>query len=175
MPMAAENLAQPRWHVLWTHSHCEQLVHDQLLARGYQAFLPRLSVWSRRRGLRCLSRVPMFPGYLFLNHAMSKRAYIEVRGVRGLVRILGEGWDRLAAVPDPEVSAIRALSDSSLPAQPHPFTREGQRVRIVSGPLRDVEGTLVSSRPDKGLLVLSVSLLRRSVSVHIDSTDVVPA
>src|SRR5262245_12597683 len=66
------------WYVLWTRSNCEQHVHDQLMAKGFDLFLPRVEVWSRRGGLRQLTRLPMFPGYLFLRRAMDKRSYIEV-------------------------------------------------------------------------------------------------
>jgi hypothetical protein len=38
-----------------------------------------------------------------------------------------------------------------------------------------VEGILVESRPERGLLVLSVHLLQRSVAVTVDGTEVVPA
>jgi transcription antitermination factor NusG len=58
---------------------------------------------------------------------------------------------------------------------PYPYLREGQRVRIVDGPLTGVEGLLVESRPSKGLLVLSVHLLQRSVAMSVDATTVVPA
>ena len=88
-----------QWHVLWTHSHCEQLVYDQLAAKGLDLFLPKVSIWARLFGTRRLAPAPMFPGYLFLHQAMDKASYLEVRKVRGLVRVLGEGWDRLAVVP----------------------------------------------------------------------------
>jgi transcription antitermination factor NusG len=48
-------------------------------------------------------------------------------------------------------------------------------VRIISGPLADVEGILVRVRPEKGLLVLSVHMLQRSVAVEVDGAQVVPA
>ncbi|MGH9749911.1 MAG: transcription termination/antitermination protein NusG [Candidatus Polarisedimenticolia bacterium] len=163
------------WRVLWTRSHCEQLVHDQLVSRGFRPFLPRMSVWARRGRLPYLSRVPVFPGYLFLDHPLDKRAYVEVRRARGLVGILGQGWDRPATVPDPEIEAIRALSDAAVPAFSHPFLKEGTRVRVVQGPLAGVEGILARGRPERGLVVLSVNLLRRSVAVEIDCTAVVPA
>ena len=166
--------AAAKWHVLWTRSHCEQLVHEQLSAQGFEVFLPRINVWSRRGGLRTLTRVPMFPGYLFLNHPMDKGAYLRVRRARGLVDILGERWDRLAAVPDREIEALRTLSESNQQAHPHPYLKEGQRVRIVRGPLVEVEGILVRSDPGRGLLVLSVDLLQRSVAVQIDTTSVAP-
>ena len=161
----------PRWRVLWTHSNCEQLVYDQLAPKGFDLFLPTVEAWSRRGGVRRLARIPMFGGYLFLRHAMDKASYLEVYKARGLVRILGERWDRLDAVPDAEIEAIQRLVHSGCPILPYPYLREGQRVRITRGPLADVEGIVVRVSPKKGLLVVSVNLLRRSIAVHLDCTQ----
>ena len=160
----------PNWHVLWTRSNCEQLVYDQLTAKNFAVFLPRVRSWSRRGGHRSLSDVPMFPGYLFVDHEMDKASYIEVRKSNGLVSILGERWDQLEVVPDAEIGAIQRTLQASLPVLPHPYLREGQRVRIVRGPLADVEGIFVRSNSNKGLLVVSINMLSRSVAVAVDST-----
>jgi len=165
----------PRWYALWTRSHCERLVWDQLTAAGFDAFLPTIDVWSRRAGIRHLIQVPMFPGYLFLRRAMDKASYIEVRKTRGLVSVLGERWDCLAEVPDREVEAIQTALQARVPVFPHAYLREGHRVRITHGPLGGVEGILIRQRPDKGLLVLSVEMLRRSVAVEVDCTCAAPA
>ncbi len=169
------DLGKPKWHVLWTQSHCEQRVYDQLLAKGFEVFLPKIEAWSRRNGLRHLIRTPMFPGYLFLRHAIDKLGYIEVHKARGLVRILGERWDRLATVPDHEVEAIQQVTQAEVPVLIHPYLREGQRVRITGGPLAGVEGILLQCKPTRGLLVLSVGLLQRSVAVEVDCTLVAAA
>jgi transcription antitermination factor NusG len=164
----------PRWHVLWTRSNCEQRVYDQLAARGFDLFLPKAEQWCRRGGLRQLSDVPLFPGYLFLRHAMNKASYLDVCKALGLVRVLGERWDRLAVVPEGEIEAVRAVLGSCLPVSRHPYLREGQRVRITRGPLADVGGLLVRTRPNKGYLVVSVDMLQRSVAVEVDCTIVIP-
>lgn len=164
------------WYALWTNSHCEQLVHDQLHARGFDAFLPRMNVWTRRGGERHVVSAPMFSGYLFLRHAaMTKASYIEICKARGLVRVLGERWDRLEVVPDAEVDGIRRVLEARVPVMPHPYLRDGERVRILRGPLADVEGLLVRTKPNKGLVVLRVALLQRSVAVEMDCTLVTPA
>src|SRR6478672_1326349 len=36
------------WYAVWTHSHCEQSVYDQLIERGFRSFLPIINIWSRR-------------------------------------------------------------------------------------------------------------------------------
>jgi hypothetical protein len=38
-----------------------------------------------------------------------------------------------------------------------------------------VEGVLLRLRPERGLIVLSVHLLQRSVAAELECTDVVPA
>ena len=172
---ATDRRSQPCWRVLWTQSHCEQLVHDQLAGRGMEAFLPKINVWSKRAGRRHLVRQPMFPGYLFLRHELDKDAYIEVRKTRGLVTVLGPAWDRLAVVPEREIESVRALSSSDRPSMPFPYLKEGVRVRIASGPLSGLEGILERRKEEKGFLVLSVEVLRRSVAVEVDCTSVVPA
>jgi transcription termination/antitermination protein NusG len=163
------------WYALWTHSHFEQLVQEQLVQKGLHAFLPKVDVWSRRQGSRRLVAVPMFPGYLFLQDEMDKHTYIEVQKTRGVVRVLGERWDRLAPIPEEEIEPIRRASEARCPVLPFPYLKEGQRARIASGPLAGVEGILVDSKPERGLLVLSVHLLQRSVAVTVDGTEVVPA
>ena len=160
----------PRWRVLWTHSNCEQLVFDQLAAKGLELFLPTIESWCRRGGVRRLARLPLFRGYLFLRHAMDTLSCVEVGKTRGLVRVLGERWDRLDIVPDSEIDAVQRFVASGLPMLPHPYLREGQRVRITRGPLADVEGILIRMNSKKGLLVVSVNLLKRSIAVQLDCT-----
>ena len=164
-----------KWYALWAHSHFEQLVYQQLVAKGFQMFFPTIEVWSMRGGIRTLTRVPMFSSYLFLRHTMDHASYVEARKVRGLVRILGEGWDRLTVIPDAEIHAIQQVVEAKLPALRHPYLREGQRVRIARGPLAGVEGILVQAKPGKGLLVLSIELFQRSIAVEVDCTLAVAA
>ena len=135
---AATVVAAPRWYVVWTRSHSEPLVEDQLAARGFRVFNPQIDVWSRRRQQRHRIQVPMFPGYLFVHHVLDKESDIEIRKVRGVVAILGETWERRAVVPDPEIDAICTLTRSGLAAMPHPFAAAiarhvAQHFRMLGG------------------------------------------
>jgi transcriptional antiterminator NusG len=174
--IAAGPLADPeQWMALWTHSHWEQIVHDQLAAKRFHVFLPVIPVWSRRGGVRHLIRKPMFPGYLFVRHRPDKASFIEILKTNGLARILGERWDRPAVVADSEIDAIQHVLETGLPILPHAYLQEGRRVRITHGPLAGVNGILVHTNPHKGLLVVSIDLLQRSVAVEVDCMLVAPA
>ncbi len=165
----------PQWFALWTNSHCEQLVHDNLAARGFRPFLPMVQDWSRRAGVRRLIPRPMFPGYLFVHALLDKRNYVEIAKTRGLVRILGERWDKLAPIDACEIDSIRTFVKANVSVLEYPYLREGQRVRIAAGALAGAEGFFVRSKPNRGLLVISIDLLQRSVAVEIECSAVEPA
>ena len=97
------------WFAVWTHSNCEERVREQLAEKGFRTFLPTVRDWSRRAGVRRLISRPMFPSYLFVQHQIEKHSYVEIMKTKGLVRILGERWDRLEPIPTGEVDAIRRV------------------------------------------------------------------
>src|SRR4029077_1254312 len=100
----ASLLDSRRWYAIWTRSHSEQLVADQLIGKGLDVFLPKMSVWSRRGGVRHAIQVPFFSGYVFLHEFVNKHVYVEVLKARGVVRILGERWDCLSPIADAEIA-----------------------------------------------------------------------
>ena len=168
-------MAIGQWFAIWTHSHCEQLVHDQLTTKGFETFLPIVRTWTRRAGVQRLIARPLFPGYLFVHlPAIDKNSYLEILKTRGVTRMLGERWDRLSPVDDDEIEALQRVIATNVTVLPHPYLREGQRVRIDAGPLAGIEGIYVRSRPNRGLLVLSVNLVHQSVAVEVDCTTVTP-
>jgi transcription antitermination factor NusG len=162
------------WYAVWTRSHCERLVQDQLAARGFAAFLPEIGVWSKRQGRLHVVPAPMFPGYLFVRDRMDKHAYIEMLKVRGLVRILEDGWSRLTPVPTHEVEAVERVLQAKMPVFRHGNLNQGDRVRVTDGPLTGVEGAYVEDKPGTGRLVVSIGLLGRGIAVEIDGTSVTP-
>ena len=162
------------WYAIWTRSHCERLVADQLASKGIAPFLPEMRVRSSRRGTPTIVRSPMFPGYLFVHQAMSKECYVEMLKTRGIVRILEDGWTRLTPVPDADMTAIQRIVDADLPAFAHPHLSEGARVSIVDGTLAGIEGVFIRGRADQRFLVISIDLLGRSVAVEIDGAAIVP-
>jgi len=98
---------------------------------------------------------------------------VKILQTRGVVRILGERWDRLAPIDDDEIAAVQRLVTTDACVVPHPYLREGHRVRLTDGPLSGVEGVLLQVKAGKGLLVVSVELLQRSVAVEVDCTCVI--
>ena len=175
------------WYAIWTRSNCERLVAEQLSAKGFSPFFPEVQTLRRRseradrsvdqprtrRAARtCVKPEPMFPGYLFVRDAMTKTRYVEMLSVRGIVRVLEDGWMRLTPIPDADIDAIQRILQSGVAVFPHPLLRHGDRVRVVEGPLSGVEGLFVKASQQKGCLVVTIDLLGRSVAVEVGGEDV---
>ena len=165
-------IAHEAWYAVWLRSHYEQVVTQQLSAKGFQTFLPQVQSWSRRSRATRAIRTPMFPGYLFVREALDKGRYIDLLKVPGVVRVLEDGWSRLTPVPDDEIEAIQQIVSADVMVFPHAHLRRGQHVRVLDGPLAGLEGMFVNDKPSKGRLVVSVNMLGRSIAVEMDGADV---
>jgi len=157
------------WIALYVRSNVERRVCNGLKERNYEHFLPTYSVRRRWRGSNVLLDVPLFPGYVFCRWSASNPQLIVT--VPGVVRIVGVGRIPLQ-VDDREVEAVRRIASSGAPSMPWHFLRAGERVRLVEGPLRGLEGILVQN---KGIyVVVNVTLLQRAVAVTVAFDQVVP-
>ncbi len=108
--------------------------------------------------------VPLFPGYLFCR--MDPYNRLPVLMTPGVIQIVGAG-KTLIPVQEEEIVAIQRVVRNGLVTMPWPYLQVGQVARIEEGPLRGMTGIIV--RIKSGMkLVLSVSLLQRSVAVEID-------
>jgi transcription antitermination factor NusG len=158
----------PPWYAVWTRSRAEKAVHAQLERKGFEAFLPTVTRWSRWKDRRKKVDWPLFPGYCFAR--FDARESLQVLTCTGVVTIVSFDG-KLAPIPDAEVEAVRRLVTSGMQYDPCPLIKEGSRVEVVHGALKGVIGLLVKKGPH-ARLVLSVDLIGRGASVTIDAADV---
>ena len=152
------------WFALHVRSRCEKAVAASLHSKGYEEFLPLYR--SRNRWSDRLKDVdlPLFPGYVFCR--FEPRMRLRVLTTPGIVAVVGMGKAPQPVEPA-ELAAVQALSRSGLAAIPWPFLKTGEHVRIEHGALEGVEGILTAVKKEFRV-VLSVTLLQRSVAVEID-------
>ena len=161
-------VAQLPWFALQVRAKHELGVADSLRGRGYDPLVPLYQCrkfWSDR--IKVVD-APLFPGYLFCRLNIQDR--LPVLMTPGVIQIVGQKR-RPVPVDEAEINAIQTMVMSGLPNEPWPFLQVGDRVRIEGGPLRGIEGVLVDVR-GAHRLILSVTLVQRSVAVEIDSAFV---
>jgi transcription antitermination factor NusG len=152
------------WFALQTRHRYEKFVANHLGSNGYETFLPVYK--SRRPWSDRLKEfeVPLFPGYLFCRFNPLDR--LPILMTVGVIQVVGIA-KKPVSIEDAEIIAIQTLVQSGLPAYPWQFLQVGERVRVERGPLSGIEGTLISFKGHYRL-ILSVTLLQRSVSVEVD-------
>jgi len=157
------------WYAIWTRSRHEQVVREQLEKKGFDAFLPTITRWSRWKDRKKKIDWPLFPGYCFARFDPAQALPIlKCTGVVNIVSFEGKP----APITDYELDSIRVLVASEFQYDPCPMIREGMMVEVVHGPLRGVIGRLMRKDAQKARLVLSVDLIGQGVSVEVDAADV---
>ena len=157
----------PHWYALYTNPRHEKVVARQLKERCVENFLPLYRTWHRWKDRRKQVELALFPGYLFVRiEEQNKLQVLNTPGAVNLVSFNG----KLAALPEPEIEALRNALDNEICAEPYPFLRVGRKVRVVRGPMAGAEGILARKK-DKCRVVISVEVLMRSVALEIDGTD----
>lgn len=158
------------WFAVRVRARAEPTVSQFLQNRGFDTLCPTFQ--ERRQysdRVKTLDSA-LFPGYLFCQ--MDRNDRLPVLSAPGVETIVGFGREPHPVDPL-EILALQAVIRSGLLARPHPFLRVGQKVRVESGPLASLEGILVATKTDHRL-VLSVSLLQRSIAAEVDSSQVRP-
>jgi transcription antitermination factor NusG len=153
------------WYVLYTRPNHEKSVANIVAGSGGEVFLPLYKSLRRWKDRTKEVSLPLFPSYVFLRGRSDRRPPTPpTSGVHGFV----EFGDKPAAVSQKEIEAIRRVINEGVEVEPHPFLHCGDRVRVKSGPLAGIEGILTRKK-DLFRLVLSITLLGRSVSVEVIS------
>ncbi len=159
------------WFALQVKPRREKVTSTILRNKGFEQFLPLYvsrRAWSDRTAK---VEVPLFPGYVFCRFDPD-RPRLAIVTTPGVVNVVGVGG-RPAPIPEQELEVIQSIISSGSAAQPWPYLEVGKRVRIERGSLAGVEGILVDTKKQHRVVV-SISLLQRSVAVEIEREWVTP-
>ena len=161
---------QEHWYALQLRTRFEKVVAMHLRGKGYEEFLPTYT--SRRHWSDRVREIelPLFPGYIFCKFDVTDRLPLLV--IPGVMSVVSFGGTPMS-VPEREIAAIEHVVNSGMKYGPWPRMSVGQPVQVRYGPLRGVEGVVVEVKKNYQLII-SVSMLQRSVAVEIDRDCVVP-
>jgi transcription antitermination factor NusG len=159
-----------RWFALQVRTRWESSTAVLLSGKGYETLLPTYHTKKRWNGKVKQTNAPLFPGYVFCQFDALKRLPILV--TPGVISVVGRGRVPFP-VNDREIAAIQTIVTSGFQAEPWPYLEVGQKIRIEGDSLSGLEGILIQFKGNNRIVV-SVSLLRRSVALEIDRDCVRP-
>lgn len=157
------------WYALRVKMREEHRVATALWSRGFQVLLPTCIEhrhWSDR--VKTVSAA-LFPGYLFCRFDYARRLLVQIiPNIFEIVSFHSGG----TPVDEDEIASLSILMSTSRPMRRCSFVQTGERVQITGGPLRGVTGIFQGEQEQSGRLIISITLLARSVHVELDAADV---
>lgn len=136
----------PRWYCVETHGRCEVLAEQALTDEGFDAFCPIERREVVRSGKREMQDRPLFPRYLFVRLDTADPAWRSAAHCDGVRRILGRP-ERPTSIPEGLVESwlVRTV-DGAVDGTPRALRlaaiQVGARVRLIAGPLTDIEAVV---------------------------------
>jgi transcription antitermination factor NusG len=163
-PLLCERSQQPLgWFALYTMPQSENSIRRILDIRRIESFAPTYEVqkiWKNRQ--RVKTQRPLFPSYLFVRIGPHQRSV--VLSSPGALRIIGNTHTPLP-IPDREIEFLKTQSGSRK-VEPWLDMVIGKRVRVRSGPMEGLEGTLVEKR-NSFRFVLTVAMINQHAAIEI--------
>ncbi|HSZ18520.1 MAG TPA: transcription termination/antitermination NusG family protein [Candidatus Acidoferrum sp.] len=158
------------WFALQVRSRWEGTTAGLLRGKGLETLLPTYATMRKWSDRFKVVESPLFPGYVFCRFDVHNRLPVLI--TPGVISVVGRGKTPIA-VDDTEIFSIQAAIVSGIHIEPWPYVQIGERVRIKDDVLDGMEGILASFKGSHRVII-SVSLLRRSVALEIDRSRITP-
>jgi transcriptional antiterminator RfaH len=161
-----------KWYILYTRHHHERVVHERIIKRGFQTYLPMTKGWrksSRRPGTVA---TPLFPRHVFVRCFLEFYAHLELISIPVVMGLLEDNQGRLCVVPEDEIRLLGKLCNSDISLERTGYPLQGQPMEVVRGRLRGIAG-VIRDEPTTSLLV-PIHTLQTSVAVKIDRAQLLP-
>lgn len=167
---AAQRAISRNWYAVFTAPQHERSAVRQLGLRDIESYLPTyesIRVWKNRQ--RVTLKLPLFPSYLFVRIHNRERG--KVLQSPGVLRIIGNHKEPLP-IPDETIDFLRSdLCARGI--EPYSGMVIGQKVRIRSGALKGIEGTLMRKN-NQHRFVLTIDLINRHAAIEVAAENLDP-
>jgi transcription termination/antitermination protein NusG len=168
-----------KWYVVQVYSGFEQKVKLSLAERIRQAtmddsfgdiLIPTETVQDNQ-GSRRVSSKTFYPGYIFVQMAMSDEAWHVVRDTPKVTGFVG--GRKPQPVPAPEIqSVVQQVEEGAAKPRPRVMFSAGDHVRVNDGAFANFTGTVEEVKPEKQKVRVLVSIFGRATPVELDYSQV---
>jgi len=155
------------WYLVYTKPNQEFRAKDNLENQSFITLLPRIEIRNKA------SIEAMFPRYLFVKFNITEDNWQKIKSTKGVSHLVSFNLSP-ALVPENLILDIKSiLDDQDILRIDHKKKRltKGDRIIVLNGPLKGIEGTFLSSSGNKRASIL-LRILKQSVNTEISSSDI---
>ncbi len=174
-------MPEMKWYVVHTYSGYEQKakknLQENINKKGLQEFFGEILVPTEQvvetggQRKRTVNR-RFFPGYILVQMVLNEKTWHCVKDTNRITGFVGNATNP-PPVPEEEVEFLRAQMAEGV-AKPKAVVsyEEGDNVRVTSGPFAGFNGIVEEVKPDKGRVVVSVSIFGRATPIELDFSQI---
>ncbi len=163
------------WYVLHTFAGQEQKIKERLLDRVEEegrtdvikeVIVPTQEVMEIKRGEKQEVEKQLYPGYMFIQMEMSEEIWHFVRQTRGITGFVGTKMDPIPVENTEMGEVLEQIEVGGM--EPQVEFEEGDTVRIISGAMEEMTGTVNEVDIERTKINVSVDMFGRSTPVELD-------
>lgn len=170
------------WYVVNTVSGHEYKVKEKLEMKInsrdlqeniFRVIVPEQKEIEYKNGVKKERIKKMFPGYVLVEMVMSDEAWYIVRntqGVTGFIGSSGKGAKPIPLLPQEVDRILNSMGMSRVDVSKD--LKEGAKVKIISGPFKDMMAKIDSVDLKEQKLTVLVDLFGQETSVEVDMQEV---
>ncbi|MBX3017447.1 MAG: transcription termination/antitermination protein NusG [Bdellovibrionaceae bacterium] len=171
-----------KWYIINVQTGCENTAKSAIEERIRslkqeehfgEILIPAENVVQLVKGQKQTKAKKFFPGYIFVNMALTDETWHLVRNSAKVTGFVGGTKTRPPEVPESEVRRVtqQMTTGAEKPRSKVKFTH-GENVTVVDGPFSNFAGTIEEINEEKGKVKVLVSIFGRPTPVELDFVQV---
>ena len=145
------------WYAVYVRSHHEKKVYQLFEKKGVESSLPLIKTTRKWSDRMKKVEVPLFRGYVFVRLDIDKDK-LNILQTDGVVKFIGI-QSKPSIIPDEQIHWIHMMVKESDIVQNVKEIPVGQKVRVLAGPFKDLEGVIMRSGNQSRLVVVIESIM----------------
>jgi len=168
-------ISQGEWYLLYVSSGREEQAKRNLEQRIkymdasdkiFQVVIPTTKEIEIKAGKRHITNKKAFPGYIMVNMQLDERSYDIVRNTYGVVGFVSADVKPIPLAKEEAEPILRRMEEA--PSEVKVTFKEGDSVRVTTGPFVDFIGKVDQINLDKGRVKVLLSLFGRETPAELD-------
>ncbi len=163
-------MSEAKWYILHTFSGYEKKVADNIQKvvenRNLQhlieeVMVPTETITENHEGKVKTYESKIYPSYVYVKMVMTDESWYICRNTRGCTGFVGPG-SKPIPLTDEEVANLGVVP------QTKEIIKSGDLIRIISGTMKDLEGTVNEINEEEGKALVTVSMFGKETPATLD-------
>lgn len=148
------NIGNRQWYALYVNSRAEKRVMESLIQKNIEAYVPFIKTMKQWSDRKKLIELPLFNGYVFVKtNGFENVKILQTKGVVNFVKHVG----KIAEIREIEIKRLKQIVDLGYSIEAGVLSKKynkGDKIKILSGPLKNIEGFVLNVNNEQFIEVI---------------------